>query len=512
MLPSRFFLILTFSLSIPFLAFTNDTAPPKPTETPPPKNIQEEQISTQHQILLDGQTINYTATAGNFVLKDEKGDSKGSVFYISYHKDDTTNKHTRPITFCFNGGPGSSSVWLHMGAFGPRRVLFTDDGLATPPYTTISNDYSILDLTDLVFIDPVSTGYSRPAPGEDAKQFYGVEEDVKWMAEFIRLYTTRQARWDSPKYLAGESYGGTRAAVLSKYLQETINMDLNGVLLISPVLDFNTHQSCTNPTDISFALCLPSFTAAAYFHKKIDTSQPLEALLKQSQEFALGDYSTALLQGSELSKDRFHDIAKKLSSLIGISQEYIERSKLRVHYLKFIKELLRSSERTIGRFDSRYIGIDGDACGCYPESDPSLDMVIGAFSATFNQYVREELHWTKDDHYKVLIDVSPWNWGKSTNQSLNVSEELREAMSRNPSLKLYVAAGIFDLATPYYATHFNITHLGLEPELQQHVMERTYNSGHMMYTYKPSLIKLKADIREFYEQHPKILLDSDLKP
>ncbi len=497
----RFHLIFALLLLSPLLSFAADTVEPPPQK--------DEAVSTKHQITLDGAALDYTATAGNYVLKDDKGAPKGSIFYISYTKDNSANASDRPITFCFNGGPGSSSIWLHMGAFGPKRVFLTDEGTATPPYTTVDNEYSILDLTDLVFIDPISTGYSRPAPGEDAKQFHGVEEDVKWMAEFIRLFVTRQQRWDSPKYVAGESYGGTRAAVLSKYLQETMNMDLSGVLLISPVLDFNTHQSGNTPTDLSFALCVPSFTAAAHYHKKIDTSEPLEVVLKRSQEFALGAYSLALLQGSELPKEKFQAVAKELSSLIGIPQEYIERANLRVHYLRFIKELLRSSERIIGRFDSRYTGFDSDLCGSYPESDPSLDLVIGPYTATFYEYVAHNLQWNKDDQYKVLIDVSPWNWGKSSTQSLNVSEELREALSRNPNLKLFVAAGLYDLATPYYATHYNITHLN--PNLPNSIEEHFYNAGHMMYTYKPALIQLKGDIRNFY-QYSKIPLASDSIP
>lgn len=503
----RFFLTATLLLA-PLALFCDETATPTTTpEAVPAKITPEEQVSTQHQIQLDGQTIDYTATTGNYLLKNEKGEPKGNVFYISYLKNNTTDKASRPITFCFNGGPGSASVWLHMGAFGPKRVNFNELGVATPPYSTIPNDYSILDLTDLVFIDPVSTGYSRPTPGEDAKQFYGVDEDVKWIAEFIRLFVTRLEKWDSPKFLAGESYGGTRAAVLSKYLQESVNMDLNGILLISPVINYNTHQSSTNPSELSFSLYIPSFTAAAYFHKKIDTTKSLQQSLKESQDFAFGEYSTALLQGNQLSPESSKEIAKNLSKHTGISPEYIERSKLRVHYQRFIKELLQQNEKIIGRFDSRYTGIDDDTCGCYAESDPSLDMIIGAFSATFNQYVREDLHWTKDDQYKILTSVSPWNWGGSTNQSLNVSNELREAMTRNPNLYLFVASGIYDLATPYYGTNYAINHLGLAPSLQSHVTEKVYNSGHMIYIFKPSLIQLKSDIKAFYSHalHPEKL-------
>lgn len=490
-------LFFIFATSIPFFCFCNTSTPSKEQTAPPPI---EEQVSTQHEITLAGESIHYTATAGNFLLKDDNGNAKGSVFYISYLKDDTTDKTLRPITFCFNGGPGSSSVWLHMGAFGPRRVQFSDSGVAIPPYSTITNDYSILDLTDLVFIDPISTGYSRPVPGEDAKQFYGVEEDVKWMAEFIRLFVTRLGRWDSPKFVAGESYGGTRAAVLANYLQESINMDLNGAILISPVLDFNTLQSCTNPTDISYALYLPSFTAAAHYHKKIEANVSLPDLLKESEKYALGNYSLALLQGSEITPEHSHEVAESLHKFIGLPTDFIERSNLRVHYFRFIKELLKPSPKMIGRFDARFIGIDSDACGCYPNYDPSLSHVIGAFSATFNQYVKESLHWNKDDQYKILIDVSPWNWGKSSHQSLNVSSDLKEAMTKNPHLQVFVASGLYDLATPYFATHYSFTHLGIDPSLQPHITEKTYEAGHMMYIHEPSLIKFKQDLKAFYSQ------------
>lgn len=484
--------ILFIPLSIATASFAEEPATPK---TP----IPEDKVVTQHSITLNGTTINYSATAGNFLLKDEKGDPKASVFYISYIKDNSPEKPSRPITFCFNGGPGSSSVWLHMGAFGPKKVNLNEKGTATPPYSFITNEYSLLDLTDLVFIDPVSTGYSRPTPGEDAKQFNGVEEDAKWVAEFIRLFVTRQSRWESPKFLAGESYGGTRAAVLSKYLQEKVSMDLNGVLLISPVLDFNTIQSCTDSNDLPYLLSLPSFTAAALYHKVItDTNPP--SLQKQSEEYALTTYSLALLQGDQLTPEQTQNTAEHLATLNGLSTDYIKRANLRVHYLRFLKELLRAQSKTIGRFDTRYVGIDSDACGETPEYDPSFDSLFGVFSATFNQYIRQDLHWEKDDPYKLLASVSPWNWGASSNKSLSVSDNLRSAMTQNPDLHAFVAAGYYDLAVPYFATQYTFTHLGLAPTLRPHLTLQRYNAGHMMFTDLPSLKKLKADLTTFYTE------------
>ena len=429
---------------------------------------------TSHQITIDGQVVAYTATAGTLVLKEEDGTAKASVFFIAYTRDGEKDPSRRPLTFSFNGGPGSSSVWLHLGTLGPRRVLMDDEGWPLPPpYRLVDNDQSILDVTDLVFIDPVTTGYSRPAPEEDPSQFHGIEEDLEWVAEFIRLYTTRFERWASPKFLIGESYGTTRAAGLAGHLQQRHGMYLNGIMLVSSILNFQTARFDVG-NDLPYILFLPTYTATAWYHQQLDSDlqQDLRATLDEVEEFARGEYTEALMLGDDLDPEAEDRIVQKVARYTGLSPEYVRQTNMRILIHRFVKELMRDERRTVGRLDSRFTGSDRNAA--------------------------RELEFESDLPYEILTGrVRPWSYDEYQNRYVNVAETLRQAMTRNPSLKVFVANGYYDLATPYFATEYTFKHLGLDPELRDQVSMGYYESGHMMYIHKPSLIRLKSDLAEF---------------
>ena len=474
---------------------------------------QDTLITTHHTITIDGQEIAYTVTCGTVVLKEEavmKGDDEGkaegekpraTIFFIAYTRDDVADPANRPVTFSFNGGPGSSSVWLHMGLLGPKRVWLEQDGWApSPPYKLVENDASLLDVTDLVFIDPVSTGFSRPVPGEKAQEFHNFKKDIESVGDFIRLYASRYGRWTSPKFLIGESYGTTRAAGLSGYLQERHGMFLNGIMLVSIVLDFQTLEFLPG-NDLPHILYLPAFAATAWYHGMLVDelqSRPLREFLAEVETFAVGAYALALLQGDALPAQLHGEIAGLLARYIGLAQDYVERSNLRIEIMRFTKELLRDQRRTTGRLDSRYTGIDRDAAGEQFEFDPSYAAVHGPYSATFNDYVRRELGFESDLPYEILTGLyKTWSFDDHENRFVNVAETLRKAMSMNPYLKVHVANGLFDLATPYYAADYTVKHLGLDPSLRGNVTTSFYEAGHMMYAHRPSLLKLKAELARF---------------
>ena len=481
---------------------TTDKAGDKSDKTKDEKKPEEKVVQTKHSIKIGGQEIKYTATAGTILLKLEDGTPKASVFYIAYTKDDVGDSAKRPITFTFNGGPGAASIWLHLGAFGPRRVEMGDAGsLLPPPYKLVDNESSLLDLTDLVFIDPVSTGFSRAVPGEAPKQFHGVEEDIQSVGDFIRLYATRNKRWTSPKFLAGESYGTTRAAGLSGYLQQRYGMYMNGIILISSILNFQTAEFDTG-NDLPYILYLPTYTAIAWYHKKLpaDLQGDLQKAVQESRNFAAHEYADALMSGDTLPAARRAEIAQKLSRLTGLSAEYIQRSDLRIEIQRFDKELLRDQRRTVGRLDGRFTGIDQDAAGSRPDYDPSLAAIVGPYTATFNDYVRGDLKFESDLFYEYLTGrVRPWNYAPYENRYINVAETLRSAMTENPFLRVFVGKGYYDLATPFFAAEYTFDHLSLDESLRGHLSGGYYEGGHMMYVHQPSLVKLKKDLAQFIQ-------------
>ena len=484
-------------------------------------NVEERLSTTNHSIQIGDSVIEYTATAGTIVIKEEpeKQDGnkekpknvipKASIFFVAYTRNKPENvseaqyRQNRPVTFAFNGGPGSSSVWLHLGLLGPRRVLLDDDGYPyPPPYRLVDNVFSLLDVTDLVFIDPVSTGYSRPVPGEKAEQFHTFQKDIESVGEFIRLYTTRYQRWTSPKFLIGESYGTTRAAGLTGYLQERLGMYLNGVMLVSSILNFQTARFVPG-NDLPFILFLPTYTATAWYHKRLspDLQKNLGETLQQVEDFAMQDYTLALMKGDALGDDERMRIAEKLAFFTGLSVEYILNTNLRINIYRFVKELLRGEGKTVGRLDSRYTGIDRDSAGEHFEFDPSYAAVQGPYTATFNDYVRSELKFESDLLYEILTDrVHPWRFDEHQNQYVNVAETLRKAIHINPNLKVFVANGYYDLATPFLATRYTFNHMELKPTLQKNIRMSYYEAGHMMYVHKPSLEKLKHDLTHFVEE------------
>jgi len=486
------------------------TPPPATAATPPPaaapvpaSTLAETTSVTRHTLTLNGKAIPYTATAGTLILKKEDGKPWASMFYVAYTRDDMPDHAKRPITFSFNGGPGSSSVWLHMGALGPKRVEMGADGQQpVPPYHLVDNQDTVLDYTDIVFIDPVSTGFSREAAGESAAQFHGFEGDLQSVSEFIRLYTVRAGRWDSPKFLAGESYGTTRAAALSQYLLDHQGIYLNGVVLISSVLNFQT-ISFGPGNDLPYSLYLPTYTATAWYHKKLpaDLQSSLEKALGESRKFAGGEYTSALMKGDKMTTAERAATVKQLARLTGLSPAFIEESNLRVTPGRFRKELLRSDRLTLGRYDSRLQGQDVDAAGSQPDYDPSYASVQGIYTAVFNNYVRAELKYETDLNYEILTDkVNPWSYKEFENRYVNVMDMLRQAMTQNHDLKVMVATGYYDLATPFYAAEYTVSHLGLEPALSSHISLTYCDAGHMLYTKQSCRDSLHTDMAGFYQK------------
>jgi carboxypeptidase C (cathepsin A) len=499
---------------------TKEAAEEKEAKNGAPPEPPQDQISeSHHTIVLGGRKIHYTVLAGTMVLKEEsegegkkvEGDKpRASIFFVAYTRDPdagvdpVAHYRQRPITFSFNGGPGSSSVWLHLGLLGPRRVRVTDDDdqPLPPPYRLVDNAHSLLDVTDLVFIDPVSTGFSRAVEGEKATQFHGFKKDIESVGDFIRLYATRYHRWTSPKFLIGESYGTTRAAGLSGYLQDRHGMYLNGIMLVSVVLNFQTiHFGLGN--DLPFILFLPTYTATAWYHKRLpaDLQANLHRALGEAEVFAQGEYTLALMQGDALAEEERTRIIESLARLTGLSQEYIQETNLRINIYRFVKELLRDQRRTVGRLDTRFTGIDRDSAGEHFEFDPSMALIQGPYSAVMNDYVRAELEFENDLPYEILTDrVRPWSYAEHQNEYVNVAETLRQAMSKNPFLRVFVANGYFDLATPYLATEYTLNHLELDPSLQGNLTLEHYEAGHMMYIHEPSITQLKRDLAGFVQQ------------
>jgi carboxypeptidase C (cathepsin A) len=467
-------------------------------------------VTTKHSIRIGGKDIKYTVTAGTMILKEETGDRekeaegekpRAQIFFVAYTRDGVKDTSKRPLTFSFNGGPGSSSVWLHLGVLGPRRVIMKDDGeLPKPPYQLKDNEYSILDETDLVFIDPMNTGYSRPVAGEKPKEWHGFKKDIESVGDFIRLYATRYNRWLSPKFLIGESYGTTRASGLSGYLQERHGMYLNGLMLISAVLDFTTVDFNVN-NELPYIMFLPGYTATAWYHDVLKPHRPLQTWLREAEEFALGDYAKALLRGNSLTKEERVEIVKKLSYFTGISEQFIERSNLRINDQHYFKELLRERGLTVGRLDSRLIGRDRFGVTERAEYDPLLTNIMGPYTAAFYDYIRREVKFESDLPYEILSGfVHPWSYREFENAYVNVAETLRAAMTYNPHLKVYVANGYYDLGTPYFATEYTFHHLGLDESLRGNVTMGYYEAGHMMYIHIPSLKQMKKDLANFIKE------------
>jgi carboxypeptidase C (cathepsin A) len=478
------------------------TQPGKSPEESKPaaEGVIEKRSATEHQITIGGAALKYRATTANMAMKDEAGKLKATVFFIAYDKDRPAgaNPAERPITFVFNGGPGAAAVWLHLGAAGPRRIdIGAGDVPVGPPYRLVDNTDTWLDVTDLVFIDPVGTGFSRPAPGEKPQEFYGVKEDIQWVADFIRLYLTQFERWPSPKFLAGESYGTTRAAGLSEYLLDRFGIALNGIALISCVLDFQTLQH-GDSRDLSYPLFLPTYTAIAWYHKRLppDVQQiQLPRLLEEVQRWATDEYTVALAKGDRLSPEQRQRVVQRLARYTSLKPDFIDKANLRIDPGPFRKQVLSDQRKLVGRYDGRITGPDPDPVSNRPDYDPSLSRYLPAYSGTFNDYVRRTLKYQSDLPYEVLSEkVWPWNFGPAGSSGLSVVESLRSAVVKMPNLKVMFASGYYDLATPHYAVDYTMDHLDLPPDLRKNIAHTFYEGGHMMYHHHASLAKLKADL------------------
>lgn len=501
-------MIAAFFLPVLLLFQVNTTAQPtpqKPPETPAvkpaatPDAKEEPPVITKHSVRIGQRQLNYSVTTGFMPIKNAvSGDVEAKIFYMAYTLNDPPAG--RPLMFSFNGGPGSASVWLHLGALGPRRVKMLDDGMLPPaPYEMEDNQHTWLTETDMVFIDPVGTGYSRAAKPDLASKFFGVAGDIDSVGEFIRLYLGRSERWMSPLFLVGESYGTTRASGLSNYLFQK-GIALNGILLVSAVLNFQTISFAEN-NDLPLVLILPSYTATAWYHKRLSPamqSKSIEQITQEARQFAANEYLPAMLRIDGLTSNERSALAEKFAAYTGLSREFVERANFRVDLSKFQKELLRSERRTAGRLDSRFKGIDRDAAGVSPDSDPSMNAIRPPYTAAFNAYVRGELGFKTDTEYYILGGgiSSPWNWNV-TNGYADTSISMKDAMAKNPYMKIFVAQGYYDMATPFYAAEYTVSAMNLDPTLRRNISFAYYESGHMMYIEKNSLAKLKSDAAAF---------------
>lgn len=499
----HFYLSLIFIFLVLF-----SMTPPLGAEEKPSRNflnLKEDIVSvTHHTIKINNQVIPYTATAGYLTLRDEEGKGKANVFFTAYTREDIKDLSQRPLTFAFNGGPGSSTVWLHLGALGPKKVLLDDNGFPLPPpFKLIDNPYTLLDVSDIVCLDAISTGFSRALPGEKPQQFHGVREDIEAVGEFIRLYLTRNNRWLSPKFILGESYGTTRATGLAGYLQgRRFGLYLNGVILVSSVLDFSTLDFSPG-NDLAYILFLPTYTATAWYHHRLPNdlqTKSLREVLDEAEKLALNEYSLALLKGNSLSAEEKEVIIKKISRFTGLSPSYLAQANLRVSAYRFFKELLRNKHLTVGRLDSRFTGRDADAAGERPDFDPSSTAITGPFATLINHYLRVNLKFPNDLTYAIYGNVRPWRWiyeQQDRTPNVYLAETMRQALNQNKFLKVFVANGYYDLATPYFATEYTFNHIGLNGEFKDRVKMGFYEAGHMMYIHKKSHAQLKKDLAEF---------------
>ncbi|MEW5915729.1 MAG: peptidase S10, partial [Gemmatimonadota bacterium] len=465
-------------------------------------------VVQRKSINVRGQTINYTSHAGMLPIRtSDGGPVEGGMFYMAYNREGA-NPATQPITFIFNGGPGSSSVWLHLGAWGPKRVRLLPDGDAPPPpYTFEDNPHTLLDQTDMVFIDPIGTGYSRAASQQLGTRFWGLDEDLRSVAEFIRLYLTRYDRMGSPKFVGGESYGTTRAAGLSGVLASS-GITLNGVMLISTILNFG-YSSQARGNDLGFVNYLPHYTATAWFHKKLPADlqrMPLEQALSQAEQWATTDYAAALMKGNKLTPAEFSATADQMARFTGLSKSVIEQNDLRVNLGTFDAELLKDQRQQVGRLDSRFSGFapllaggGGGPGGGGGVGDPSMSIIRNTFTPVFTDYARRELNYKNEDTYYILGGgIGPWTYPQNTYAT--VVPHLERAFAINPYMRLFVAEGYYDGATPYFASSYTFAHMSVDPAVaRNNITIERYTAGHMMYIDEPSAKKLRADLAKFYD-------------
>jgi len=479
----------------------------KAAETP-----KAEQSATDHTVTIGGKPVAYTATAGLLLLRDEKDEPSALVGYTAYTLKGVTDKSRRPLTFAYNGGPGSSSIWLHMGVLGPRRVATNDPEFnPPPPYELVDNSESIVDVTDLVMIDPVGTGYSHAVGKHEDKEFWGTDPDIESVSRFIYQYVSDNGRWNSPKYLLGESYGTTRSAGVANYLQQQWGMALNGVVLVSVALDLEAIFEWPG-NERPYPFFLPTFAATAWYHKKLpQMPSDRDAFLDEVREFAIGDYARALAKGDKLSAAERERIAGKLHDYTGLSVDYILKADLRIPEAQFTQELLRDERQNVGRLDSRFTGFIFDWHAETAEYDPQSEAISPAYTASFLDYYQQELEFGQGKTYKVSGNVFPgWKFEHKIPGFFfplpiaNTGPDLAQAMGLNPQMKVLVLNGYYDLATPFFASEYMFDHLGLSPELAANIEMKYYDAGHMMYIHGPSLVQFKNDVADFVQRTSRV--------
>lgn len=451
-------------------------------------------VVKKHATTFNGKPFGYTTTTGRMPIASNNGEVEGHMFYVAYTMEGAPAK--RPVLFAFNGGPGSASVWLHMGVLGPKIVKMEDDGsYPAPPFELVDNPHSFLRFADLVFIDPIGTGYSRAAKPEFGKKFFGVDGDIASVGEFIRLWLTQNQRWSSPLYMMGESYGTFRAAGLAGYLVDK-GVAFNGLILVSSILQYQTVQFAPG-NDLPYSLFLPTYAAIAWYHKKVPGE--LQAVVRAAGAYASGEYLSVLAKGDRLTAAERAAAADKLHALTGLEKRFLLQNDLRVEIRQFTKELLRDRGMTVGRLDGRLTGVEGVDGASLPGFDPSMTAIRAPYTAVFADYARRELGYESDLTYYILGGgIGPWDYGQGgNNRYAETADALRQAFAKNPYMRVYVGSGYYDLATPYFATEYTFSHLGLPAKYKSQIVTEMFPAGHMFYSYKPSLAELAKDVQAF---------------
>jgi len=495
-------LVILLLLTLPFAplqADDHDSEPKAASEEHP----EPHQTVTEHSVRIDGEVIDYSATVG-WLIMEEEGEPIARFGYTAYLRETDQPLGERPIVFAFNGGPGSSSIWLHMGVLGPQRVLVNDADYAPPPARRIDNEYSILDIADLVMVDPVGTGFSAPVGEAEGERFWGVDQDIESVAAFIRQYVTENGRWASPKFILGESYGGIRGAGLAHHLQSRHSMNLNGLILVSPFLDAGAGRDAVD-LNLPHALYLPTLAATAWYHGQIeDQPEQLEPFLAEVEDFALNDYLPALFAGYVIEPERKRRMAERLAAYTGTDPDYWMRANLRVSHQQFVQEMMRDERRIAGRIDSRFVGPMVNALAERMNYDPFFPAVGPAYTAAFFDYLHHDLEYREEVEYKTTAWPLDWDWSHVNPDgrqqvAVNLLPDLSRAMIMNPGLHLHIQQGYYDLATPYSVTNYYLRHLDIPAEARERIRYDLYPAGHMMYLHEDSLVQYRNDLVEFIE-------------